>query len=168
MEKLDNLVAGHLKERLLDPKPLSEILASVLDCRRDRAERRRGHIGELNRRAAEADARFRRLYSAIESGVADLDDPALKERVAELKATRDQAQADAQRASQAAEGLGATITPAHVAAFAQEAGERIRLPGGGYRRDLLRALAQRGEVAERKVRIMGSKGTLLRTPAQQA
>ena len=41
--------------------------------------------------------------------------------------------------------------------------ERIRIEGGGYRRDHLRALAQRVEVADKEVRIMGSKGDLLRT-----
>jgi site-specific DNA recombinase len=163
MEKLDDLVAGHPERRLLDPERLEEILAAVLDRRQEQAERRHAHIAELNKRAAEADARLRRLYDAIESGVADLDDPALKERVAELKVTRDQAQADAQRASQGAEAAGTTITPAHVAAFAHKARERIRLPGGGYRRDHLRALAQRVEVADQEVRIMGSKGDLLRT-----
>ncbi len=168
MEKLDDLVAGHLERRLLNPERLEEILVTVLDRRQERAERRRTHIAELNKRAAEADARLRRLYDAIESGVADLDDPALKERVAELKATRDQAQADATRASQAAEGTGATITPDHVATFARKARERIRLPSGGYRRDHLRALAQRVEVADREVRIMGSKGELLRTLAASA
>ncbi|GAB0115398.1 hypothetical protein [Acidisoma sp. C75] len=168
MEKLNDLVAGHLERRLPDPERLEEILAAVVDRRQERAERRRTHIAELNKRAAEADARLRRLYDAIESGVADLGDPALKERVVELKATRDQAQADAQRASQAADGTGATITPAHVAAFAQKARERIRLPGGGYRRDHLRALAQRVEVADREVRITGSKGELLRTLAAAA
>jgi ribosomal protein L18E len=129
MEKLDDLVAGHLERRLLDPERLEEILATVLDRRQERADRRRIHIAELNKQAAEADA---------------------------------------QRASQAVEGAGATITPAHVAAFARKARERIRLPGGGYRRDHLRALAQRVEVADREVRIMGSKGELLRTPTAAA
>jgi len=41
----------------------------------------------------------------------------------------------------------------------------IRLEGGGYRRDHLRALAQRVEVADGEVRIMGSKSELLRTLA---
>jgi hypothetical protein len=41
----------------------------------------------------------------------------------------------------------------------------IRIDGGGYRRDHLRALAQRVEVADREVRIIGSKSTLLRTLA---
>ena len=40
---------------------------------------------------------------------------------------------------------------------------RIRIDGGGYRRDHLRALAQRVEVADREVRIIGSKGKLLQT-----
>ncbi len=43
--------------------------------------------------------------------------------------------------------------------------ERIRISGGGYRREHLRALAQRVEVADKEVRIMGSKGDLLRTLA---
>lgn len=41
----------------------------------------------------------------------------------------------------------------------------MRIEGGGYRRDHLRALAQRVEVADREVRIMGSKSDLLRTLA---
>jgi len=46
---------------------------------------------------------------------------------------------------------------------------RIRIDGGGgYRRDHLRALAQRVEVADGEVRIMGSKGDLLRTLAAAA
>ena len=49
----------------------------------------------MNKRATKTDLRLKRLYDAMESGVADLDDPALKERIAGLKAIRDQAQADA-------------------------------------------------------------------------
>jgi len=39
----------------------------------------------------------------------------------------------------------------------------LRPEGGGYRRDHLRAFAQRVEVADTEVRIMGSKTELLRT-----
>jgi site-specific DNA recombinase len=50
-----------------------------------------------------------------------------------------------------------------VRKFARTARERIRIEGGGYRRDHLRALAQRVEVADREVRIIGSKSNLLQT-----
>ena len=66
---------------LLAPERLEEVLASVLDRRQERTERRRQHITELNKRAVEADLRLKRLYDAIETGVAELDDSALKERI---------------------------------------------------------------------------------------
>jgi site-specific DNA recombinase len=56
------------------------------------------HIAELRKRAAEAEAKLKRLYDAIENGIADVSDPMLKERVTELRAIRDQALADAERA----------------------------------------------------------------------
>ena len=61
------------------------------------------------------------------------------------------------------ERAGPTLTPQALATFARQARKRMRDDKGGYRRDHLRALAQRVEVDEREVRIMGSKGALLRT-----
>ncbi|GAA4824015.1 recombinase family protein [Sphingosinicella ginsenosidimutans] len=164
MDKLDELIVTHLEERLLQPERLETILSTVLDRREERAERRRDHIAELNRRAAESALRLKRLYDAIESGVADLGDPALKDRIDGLRAIHDQAKTDAERAQAMLESSGQqAVTSQMLKTFARTARERIRLAGGGYRRDHLRALAQRVEVAEGEVRIMGSKSRLLRT-----
>jgi len=163
MEKLDTLVADHIERRLLQPSRLEEILSSVLDRREERTERRATHIAELRKRAAEVDAKLKRLYDAIENGVADLADPMLKGRVAELKAIRDQAHADEERAEGALERVGPSITPQSLKTFARQARKRMRTAAGGYRRDYLRALAQRVEVDAKELRIMGSKSVLLRT-----
>ncbi len=53
--------ASHIEDRLLQPERLGEILASVLDRRQERTERRREHIAELTQRAAETDLRLKRL-----------------------------------------------------------------------------------------------------------
>ncbi len=128
MDKPDSLVAEHIADRLLQPERLEEVPASVLDRRQERAERRRQHIAELNKRSTETDLRLKRLYDAIEAGVADLDDPALKERIASLKAIRDQAQADAVRATAMLETSGQqAIMPQMVHTFARAARERIRI-----------------------------------------
>ncbi|WP_186400653.1 recombinase family protein [Stappia sp. P2PMeth1] len=164
MEKLDDLVVNHLEKQLLQPERLETVLAAALDRREEHAERRREHIAELIKRAAESELRLKRLYDAIEAGVADLDDPALKDRIDGLKAIRDQAKADAERAQAMLQNSGQkAVTPQMLRKFATTARERIRLDGGGYRRDHLRALAQRVEVAEGEVRIMGSKSRLLQT-----
>jgi site-specific DNA recombinase len=78
------------------------------------------HIAEL--RKAEAEAKLKRLYDAIENGIADVSDPMLKERVTELRAIRDQARADAERAEGALDRLGPSITP-------QAGAENLRQPG---------------------------------------
>ncbi|WP_375552198.1 zinc ribbon domain-containing protein [Rhodophyticola porphyridii] len=81
MGKLDTAVTAHIEKRLLDPRRLTELLSEVLDRREDYIARRRTHITELRQRASEADAKLKRLYEAIENGIADLNDPALKGRV---------------------------------------------------------------------------------------
>ena len=140
------------------------MLASVIDRREERAERRREHLAELNRRITDTDQRIGRLYDAIESGMVDKDDEVAKERMAGLKALRDQAKADADRTQIALDGEGnQRVSPDMLEGFARKARERIHLNDGGYRRDHLRALAQRVEVADDEVRIMGSKSALLRT-----
>ncbi|MDJ1157700.1 recombinase family protein [Chelatococcus sp. SYSU_G07232] len=164
MDKLDNLIVDHIEDRLLQPSRLETILASIIDRRQERTERGREHLAELNRRITEADQRLNRLYDAIENGVADLDDSALKERITGLKAIREQAKADAERVQAALDNAGnQAVSPEMLTAFARTARERLRLRNGGYRRDHLRALAQRVEVADQEVRIMGSKSELLRT-----
>jgi hypothetical protein len=163
MEKLDTLVADHIERRLLQPARLEQILSSVLDRRGERADRQATHVAALRKRAAETDAKLKRLYDAIENGIADLADPMLKDRVAELKAVRDQARADAERAEGALERLGPSITPQVLKSFARQARRRMRTEGGGYRRDHLRALAQCVEVDAKEIRIKGSKSVLLST-----
>ena len=163
MEKLDTLVADHIEHRLLQPGRLEKILSSVLDRPEERTERQTTHIAKLRKRATEADAKLKRLYDAIENGVTDLSDLMLKDRIAELKAIRDQARADAERAEGAIDRLGPTITTRSIKAFARTARKRMRIEGGGYRCDYLRALAQRVEVDAQELRIMGSKSELLRT-----
>src|SRR6202008_3136374 len=95
--------------------------------------------------------------------IAYISDPMLKTRIAEMKATRDQARLDAERAEDAIERAGPAITPQTLKTFARTARKRMRTENGGYRRDHLRALAQRVEVDQKELRIMGSKSALLST-----
>ena len=85
---------------------------------------------KLCKRAAETDAKLKRLYDAIENGIADLADPMLKDRIAELKAIRDPARAGAERADGASDRLGPAITPAALKTFARTTRRRMRTESG--------------------------------------
>ena len=164
MDKLDRMVVGHIEERLLDPERIEDVLASLLDRRQEGVERRGQHIAELNQRAAEADNRLKRLYDAIEAGSLDPAESALGERIAGLTAIRDQARTDAARIEAMLQSSSHNaLTGAAVRELTQQARGRLRLGKGGYRREHVRAFAQRVEVADDAIRIMGTRSTLLRT-----
>ena len=163
MEKLDNLVAECIEQRWLQPKHLEQLLSHVLDRRSERAERRKQTSPNYASGRPRQTPELKRLYDAIENGIADLSDPMLKDRIGELKATRDQARLDAERLRMRLNAPARLLTPQALKTFARTARKRMRTDGGGYRRDHLRALAQRVEVDQKELRIMGSKSELLRT-----
>ncbi|MEM8959159.1 MAG: recombinase family protein [Pseudomonadota bacterium] len=165
MDTLDHLVAEHIERRLLNPKQLEDLLSAHLDRREERDTRRRDTANELTKRAAEAEQRVKRLYDAIESGTADLDNPPLRERIAELMATRDQARIDAERAKSAIQNAGQYLSPEHLRRMAVSACQKMRGKDGGFRCGHLRALAQRVEVANHEDRIMGCQDDLIRVLA---
>lgn len=127
---------------------------------------RRRHVGDLRKRAAEASARLVRLYEAIESGVADASDPHLKDRVRQLQELRDSTTQDADRAGRAIERLGPLITPELLKQFSDATREMLRNEDGTFRRDRLRAVAQRVEIKSANlIEISGSPFELFRTLA---
>lgn len=163
-DKLDELVGQHIEQRLLDPKRLEEVLKEILDRRQMYVRERQAHVAELNKRVAETQQRLSRIYDAIEGGVASLDDPDLKDRISNLKATRDQAKADAERATALLSSSGKqAVTPDLIRRFADRARQRLRLSDGRYRRDYFQQFAQRVELHDGHVRIVGSKSDLYST-----
>ena len=165
MDKLDDLVASHLEDRLLQPERLETILARVLDRRQERSERQREHIAELNRRAAESEAAPQAPLRRHRGGRRRYGRPGAqgphRRPQGHPRSGQGRCRARPGHASELRQPGGHAADGA--ANSPQTARQRIRLEGGGYRRDHLRALAQRVEVAEGEVRIMGSKSRLLQT-----
>ena len=165
MRELDDLVVSYMEDKLLAPARLHEIFADVLDRRDAQAARAKERVAELRRQAADADSKLTRICEAIKNGVADVSDPNLKARMGELKASRDSARADADRAENRTGDEAARITPEKLQRFAGEAKRRLRKADGAYRRHHIQALAQRVEVGVDEIRITGSRAKLLGTLA---
>ncbi|MGL4967385.1 MAG: hypothetical protein ACRC67_39575 [Inquilinus sp.] len=125
----------------------------------------RARLERPHERPTEAEAKLKRLYDAIESGVIDVGDPSLKDRIAELSATRDQAKGDAERVLAHIVKSGPAITPETLRAFfAAALRKKLRNGDGTFARDQVPAVAQRVEVVSRKeVRICGPRSELFRT-----
>jgi site-specific DNA recombinase len=157
-------VVHHMEHRLLDPKRLATMMDNIVDRRDEFIQRRAKNVADLRKRATEADAKLQRLYETIENGLADTGDRSLKARISELRDARDGLEGEANRAAAAIERMGPNLTPALLKQFAKATREMLRDENGAYRRDLLKAVAQRVEVVTKThLRISGCKVELLRT-----
>jgi site-specific DNA recombinase len=153
--KLDGLVIDHLIQRLLHPERLAEMLSSLTARRTEKAQALSGRILQLQHEVTEMDGKLKRLYRLIEDGVTDLDD-VLKDRLADLKAVRDRANAALERAgSHVAPSM--QIDPVLIEEFGRLM--RHNLTNGliPFRKAYLRAIIDLVEVDDSHIRIKGSK-----------
>ena len=161
-DHLEERIISFIEERLLEPTRLKAILSAMLHGRRERAVEQQQFVADLRKKAAEAQQKLSRMYQAIENGVADVGDVEFAQRISALKLARDQANLDAQRASDALEvATGKAITSDLLGEFADRVRGRLRGESGKYRRDHLHQFAQRIEVDKQAIRIAGEKNSLL-------
>jgi site-specific DNA recombinase len=104
---------------------------------------------------------LKRLYQAIESGVADPSDPTLKERIATVKTERDIAQVSLARAA-AELSPEARITGQKIAVAVEAMRANVLEGAIPFRRAYLRAMIDNVEVDDEEVRIHGRKTVLER------
>jgi site-specific DNA recombinase len=158
MAKLDRLVIDNVKERLLTPERLTDILQSLLEGQRAKSRAVDDRRGALKVELTATQDKLNRLYRAIENGIVDLDDH-LKERIDALKSQRDLALASLDRiAAQAS--TRAMITSDQLAAFSQLMRKKLDTADTQARKAYLQSVISQIEVDDDRVRIIGNKAAL--------
>jgi site-specific DNA recombinase len=156
--RLDGLIIENVKEHLFSGDRLGRILEALVERQgaKDQAvhERRASLQAEITNR----DDRLKRLYRAIEEGIAELDAD-LKQRIQALKQERQVAQAaldrmvDQTRAS-------AAITPARLEAFSQLMREKLDAADAKARKAYLQSVVSQVEVDDEKIRVFSDRAAL--------
>lgn len=144
MDALDTLIAKHMTARLLDRKRLKVILTQILERRREQLERDgNDRLGELTRRGEEVRLRLKRLLKAIEMGALSLDEPALQERLAYLRALQTRTTEEI-RSLQAELNHAGTlvISPSLLRGIIKAAEQRLLERGHGFRRSYVSVFAK--------------------------
>lgn len=166
MERLDDVVVDFILSELLDPEQIEPLMAPLLIHRDAWADRRRAYVADLRDRAADAEAKLRRLLEAVENGVLVAADRMFRERTAELGAIRDQAEADAERIAGMVDRTGPTVTAHDLRRMVADARAKLQSAEGGARRALVRSLVQRVEVVDKHhAHVLGSREALLKALA---
>ena len=158
MDKLDTIVVDQLVDRLLDPPRLTAMLSSLGSELAAKEKAVNTRIVALEREAHEAGEKLRRLYQAIEDGVAEMDD-ILKDRITALKLDRDRVQEALARARAGARP-SVEVSPIVVEQFGETMRENLTTGEIPFRKAYLGSLVDRVEVDDHTVRIVGRKDVL--------
>ena len=158
MDRLDYLVTKHLMEKLLTGDRIWLLLSTLASRRAERAAMVDARLAALEREAATAEEKLKRLYKLIEDGVAEMDD-LLKERITTLKAHRDRSREALARARGNVKAK-AEVTEEAVAKFADLMRQRLQKGDTPARKAWLTSLIDRIEVDDGVIRLFGRKDVL--------
>ncbi|MFC3071603.1 recombinase family protein [Shinella pollutisoli] len=161
MDRLDNAVMDRVSDELLMPDRVADMLRGLMDRQTKRDEDYGNRLTALRGKLSEAEGRLTRLYQAIENGIADPNDPTLKDRIAAVKTERDIAQAAFDRAV-AEMRPEARITEEKIASFVGTMRDNVLSGDTPFRRAWLRAVIDGVEVDDREIRIHGRRTVLER------
>ena len=164
MDKLDRLVTERLADRLLTPERVGNLLAGLMERQAAKNEDHTARLTALRAKISDSESRLGRLYAAIESGVADLNDQTLKDRVAAIKTERDLAQIAYDRAV-AETNPRARITDEKIAKFVETMRSNVLTGDTPFRRAYIRSVIDQVEVDDDEIRIWGRKDVLERLVA---
>ena len=158
MDRLDHLVTKDLMDKLLTGDRIWQLLSTLATRRAERASAVDARLAALEREAANAEDKLKRLYKLIEDGLAEMDD-LLKERITTLKGDRDRSREALIRARGNVKAKS-EVTEEVVAKFGELMRQRIQEGNTPSRKAWLSSLIDRIEVDEGAIRMFGRKDVL--------
>lgn len=158
MDRLDYLVTRHLMDKLLSKERLWDLLSTLATRRAERAAAVDSRLAALEREAANAEEKLKRLYKLVEDGVAEMDD-LLKDRIATLRNDRDRTREALARAKGNVKAK-AEVTEEAVVRFGDLMRQRLQEGDTPARKAWLSSIVDRIEVDQGAIRLFGRKDVL--------
>jgi hypothetical protein len=156
--RLDGLIIENVKEHLFSGDRLPRILEALVEREGAKDQAVHERRASLQAEITSGDDRLKRLYRAIEEGIAELDAD-LKQRIQALKQERQVAQAALDRMVDQTP-TSAAITPARLDAFSQLMREKLDVADTKARKAYLQSVVSQVEVDDEKIRVFSDRAAL--------
>ena len=155
MEKLDELILGHLTERILAPERLHALITELRKRTQAAKDNERETVKALEKQLKGTEERLARLYEAIETGTIELDET-LAKRVQTLKAAKESALIELAGARRQQFIPTARILPSNIEAFSYAIRKRLRESPPEFAKRYLQVLVDEIVINGNEATIRGS------------
>ena len=160
MPALDDMVLGHIADRLFRPERLKIILEDYVAQSADAQIERTRRLAITKQRQTEISGKISRLLQMVANGLLESDDPDLANQMQGLKAQRTQVAQEVSLLEQAAASGNAAITEEKLARFAGAIRQAMANPDPAFRKAYLRLFIDTVTVGDSEIAISGPKSAL--------
>jgi hypothetical protein len=157
---LDDIVPTNLKERVLAPDRLAELLKSLIERQAAKSESADHRLLALQKELIDTEDHLKRLHCSIEDGVVELDD-ILRDRITALKSQRERAKSRVRSRACQMRHFRRYRRP-EIDAFARLMSGKLDAGDTNTRKSYIRSIVDAVEVDDHAIRIIG--GTSFKPP----
>ena len=156
MDRLDDMVLGHLSEQLFAPDRLAELLQGYMVQAKEGHASQREKLRQARDAAGRADASVSRLLSLVESGVMEPDAPELRERLVALRSQKSELDRDISRLRDNLQTGELELSPEKLKTLSMEMRKRLAEGPPELRQAYMRLLLENVTVDYDSIRLEGS------------
>jgi site-specific DNA recombinase len=160
MDEIDEIVLKAVEEQVFEPSRLVIVLGKMFDRSEAGREKLKTEIQRQRVALNDATSRLRRIYDAIETGLTDIHDPLIKERVDGLKLQRSEVTRSIDELSKRRNMNAGRFDPNKVEAFSFAVRQRFRHGNPAFRRAWLHRFVDRVDISQTKSALAGLKNRL--------
>ena len=160
MDEIDELVLQAVEERVFEPSRLKLLLGGMFERSASGKAALSAEIERQRKALLDATARLQRIYESIETGLTDIHDPLLKERIECLKLQRSELETSIGALGKRYGVTAIALDDQKIKAFSAAVRQRLRQADPTFRRAWLRHFVGKVTVSARKIRITGPKDTI--------
>ena len=161
MEDIDERVLSAVESKVFSPDRVTAILKSMINHSADGRQRLEAELARLRQVIKEAKARLRRLYDAIEAGVADTGDDDFRQRIQAAKLETTEAEARIRTLTERLTLSGIDMGPERVERFSSDIRKRLRDADPVFRRTWLHLFVDKVIISPDRIVIRGPKEPIM-------
>ena len=160
MPKVDQAVIDTLSTQIFAPDRLVDLVSGYLEKAKAEAQQQRSQLGQLKADLTETEGAIKRLLGMVEAGLMEIDDPALRERMAVLKSKRKELTAQIEHASDLQPANRPHLTEDKLRRLSQAVRAALHTAPPEMRKAYIKLFVDKAVISKEEVELSGPKHLL--------
>jgi DNA invertase Pin-like site-specific DNA recombinase len=158
--KTDQAVIDTLTDKVFAPDRLKELVSGYLEKARAEAQQQRSQLSQIKAELTETEGALNRLLGMVETGLMEIDDPVLRDRMMALKAKRLALNAQIEQASDLQPANRPHLTEAKLQRLSEAVRAALHTAPPEMRKAYIKLFVDKAIISKETIELTGPKSVL--------